>query len=210
MKSIGQVAVIEDKDGFTNVRLEPNSKSEIIYQIKTDQVFWFGEDHYDKNSEWTSVYIPKNNFSFDCTSPDYLKGFVHKSRIRPFNEKEEYTGTELTFEYVIKPFSDKNKIIDYQESKWIVAINGLKPWGTDGGKPNTEIKEIKVNLNGKEIIVPKVLTIDIYECDNKFDIYKIGKTYFVHQWNSDGAGAYEIVWVITENGIKQRLVGTII
>ena len=41
-----------------------------------------------------------------------------------------------------------------------------------------------------------------------FFIYKNGADYFVHQTNSDGAAYYEIVWVLNEKGLKQRLVGS--
>ena len=206
--AISQVAVIDDEGGYTNVRLEANTKSAIIYRLKADQVFWYGEDYYDKKAKWTSVYITKNDFSIDG-SPEFLHGYVYKSEIRPLNEEKKYTGAALRFEYVMKPFSKKDKIIDYKNG-WITAINGLKPWGIDGGTPKTEVDKINISLNENEIVVPKILVIDIYECDNEFDIYKIKDTYFVHQWNSDGAGSYEIVWVITKHGIKQRLVGTII
>ncbi len=210
INSSAQVAVIdiENKAGSVNVRLAPNSKSKIIYQIKTDQVFGFAKDRQNKNSEWATVYIRKNNFSFGRTASDYLKGFVPKSKIKPLYKKEEYTGAKFTFKYVTKPFTEKDKIIDYAEGgRAIDAINGLNYWGSDGEKPNTEIEKIKVQLNGKKITVPEFLTMDIYECDNDFKIYKTGKTYFVHHGSGDGAGSYEIVWVITKDGIKQRLVG---
>ncbi|MFT5884393.1 MAG: hypothetical protein ACI9IP_000848 [Arcticibacterium sp.] len=30
----------------------------------------------------------------------------------------------------------------------------------------------------------------------------------VYQWNSDGAGAYQVVWVFSNKGLEQRLVGS--
>ncbi|NJB72035.1 hypothetical protein GGR42_002526 [Saonia flava] len=206
----GQVAIINDKDGFTNVRLKPQQNSEIIYNLKTNQVFWFGEeDFYSDNVDWIMVEITKNKYSIECGSLDNLIGYVHKSRIKPLNTIKEYKGTELEFYYKTQPFNEKNKIIDYQND-YIVSIEGLHPWGTDGGKPKIEVKELEIKIKENSITVPEILISDIYECDNNFNIYKIGQTYFVHQWNSDGAGAYEIVWVFTEKGIEQRLVGTII
>ena len=43
----------------------------------------------------------------------------------------------------------------------------------------------------------------------KDKVYRSGDTYFVQQWNSDGAGAYELVWVLTKEGLQPRLVGNI-
>lgn len=208
-RAFGQVAITEDKDGYTNVRLEPDSGSEIIYHIKAGQVFLYGEDYYDKSNSWATIYFPKNNYSITTNPEDLVKGYIHKSRIRPLNEIEKYTGSEISFKYHNKGFSSKDKIIDYKDEKWIVAINGLKPWGTDGDKPKQEVEKIEVAINGVKISVPEILFLDIFECKNSFNIYKIGDFFIVNQWNSDGAGAYEITWVIDKNGIKQRLVGTI-
>lgn len=207
---MGQVAIIDDKDGYTNVRLKPDTKSEVLYKIKANQVFWFGqENYYSENVKWVLVEIPKNNYSLECGSLDNLQGYVHKSKIKPLNTINKYIGTDLSFAYDTKPFSEENKIIDYSDN-WIIAINGLHPWGADGQKPKIEIEKLNVKIKGNKIYVPQVLISDIYECDNNFNIYKVGKTFFIHQWNSDGAGAYEIVWVVTESGIIQRLVGTIL
>lgn len=65
-------------------------------------------------------------------------------------------------------------------------------------------------IEDKRIPIHEIFFQDIYECDNDFNIHKIGNLFIVHQWNSDGAGGYEIVWVLDKNGVKQRLVGTII
>ena len=208
-KSFAQVAIIDDKDGYTNVRSEPNAKSEILYKIKTNQVFWFGqEDYFSENVKWIQIEIPKNKYSLECGSLYNLVGYIHKSKIKPLNTINEYIGTDISFEYETKTFSEENKIIDYSNN-WITAINGLHPWGTDGEKPKMEVEELNIKINGSKVYVPEILISDIYECDNNFSIYKVGQTFFVHQWNGDAAGAYEIVWVLTTNGITQRLVGTL-
>lgn len=207
--AFGQVAIIEDKDGYTNIRQEPYANSKIIYQIKVGQVYWHGEDYYDKSKDWVTVYFPKNNYSITANPDDFVKGYIHKSRVKPLNEMEKYSGSGITFKYENKEFTTKNKIIDYKDDKWIVLINGLKPWGTDGNLPKVEVEAINAVINGNRISVPEILFMDIFECKNSFNIYKIGDLFILNQWNSDGAGAYEISWVIDKNGVRQRLVGTI-
>ena len=207
--SIAQVAIINDKDGFTNVRQEAGETSKVIYKLQNNQVFWYGEeDYHSKGVDWIMVEIPKNNFSIECGSLDNLYGYVHKTRIQPINTLKEYKKTDIKFHYDTKPFNEEGKIIDYQNNH-IVSINGLYPWGTDGEKPKIEVKKLTVQIKDVSVYVPQILISDIYECTNDFNIYKNEETYFAHQWNSDGAGAYEIVWVITDKEIKQRLVGTV-
>ncbi|PQB05791.1 hypothetical protein [Aureitalea marina] len=208
--SFGQVATIQDPDGWTNVRKSPDGTSEIIQRVYENEVFWYDSEETDQEQKWISIYIPKNDYSLGKSEPGYIVGFIHKSRLLPLEKLQGYTGNDFTFKYELGDFDSTNRIIDKQDGKWISAIDGRPVWGTDGNFPKTQVDNIKVIIDGQEIEIHEVFYSDIYECDNEISIYKNGETYFAHQWNSDGAGAYEIVWVLDKNGLKQRLVGTII
>ena len=208
--SFGQVATIQDPDGWTNVRKSPDGKSEIIQRVYENDLFWYDYEEADQQKEWISIYIPKNDYSLGKSEPGYIVGFIHKSRLLPLENLQRYTGNDFTFEYELSDFDSTDRIIDKQDRKWITAIDGRTAWGTDGNFPKTQVDDIRVKIDGQEIEINKVFYSDIYECDNEISIYKNGDTYFVNQWNSDGAGAYEIVWVLDKNGLKQRLVGTMI
>jgi hypothetical protein len=209
--SFGQVAVIKDKNGYTNVRHEANGESEVIYKILDNEVFWFDYEVGYFENEWVEVFIPKNKFSFSSSDPDYIRGFVHKSRILPIDKLPKLTTEDLKFKYELSSFDSTGKIIDRQDNKWITQINGRPVWGTDGDFPKLQVEIIKVSIDNNEIFIHPVFYCDIYECDGGYTIYKNGETYFVYQMNSDGAGAYQIVWVFTKkNGLIQRLVGTMI
>jgi hypothetical protein len=108
----------------------------------------------------------------------------------------------------LSEFDSQNRIVGKHDGKWITEIDGRPVWGTDGEFPNIQVDDIEVEIDGKKVMIHSVFYGDIYECDNTFSVYKNGETYFVHQWNSDGAGAYEIVWVLDKSGLKQRLVGS--
>lgn len=205
----GQTATVVDSDGYSNVRLSPNDTSEIIYKVPTDEIFILGEDYYQEKDTWATVYITKNKFSLGCDDIGYIKGYIHKSRILPIEQMQLYLGNDFKFKYETKPFDSTGKIYDYyKESEIITLINGRHAWGTDGGIPKIETQNIKIEIKGIKINVPKTLISDIYECNNSFRVYKKDNTYFVDQWNSDGAGAYNLVWVISEAEIIQRFIFT--
>lgn len=208
--AIGQVAIIQDSDGWTNVRKAPNEQSEVIHKIYENEVFWYDAETIDKGKDWISIYIPKNDFCLGKSEPNYIVGFIHKSRLLPLKEMKGYTGTDFSFQYKLSEFDSTNRIVDKQAGKWLTAIDGRPVWGTDGNFPVTEVVDIEVKIDGQKIQIYKVFFSDIFECDNDLSIFKNGDTYFVYQWNSDGAGAYEIVWVLNKEGLKQRLVGTVI
>ncbi|BDD00601.1 hypothetical protein [Persicobacter psychrovividus] len=201
----GQVAIIKDPDGWTNVRKSPDGKSEILHRVYENQVFWYDFEKADEEKDWISIYFPKDDYTIGKGVP--IVGFIHRSRFLPLENIPEYSGKNFSFEYKLSDFDSTNRVIDRKDGKWITAIDGRYVWGTDGEVPKTQVDDIKVTIDGHEVKIPNVYFSDIYECRNKFTVYKNDKTYFVYQWNSDGAGAYEVVWVFDENGLKQRLVG---
>jgi len=197
----GQVAVIQDEDGFTNVRKIPDSKSEITHKIKDSEIFSYEESEND----WVKVYIPKNKYHLNCDQQDTIIGYIHKSRLNPIEKLKPYSGTEFSFKYKLADFSLKNKISNF-DGKWLTKINGRRVYGTDGNIPKIEIKKIEVKLNGHSIDIADVFYTDLFECDNNVVINKNKSDYIVHQWNSDGAGAYLLVWVFGNQKLKQRLI----
>jgi hypothetical protein len=205
--TFGQVAIIQDKDGYTNLRKAPDAKSEIIHKIYENEIFWYDLEFGNEHGNWMPVYIPKNDFSFNLSNSYIISGYIHKSRLKPLTELPLYQGTDFEFKYKIEPFDSTDRIVDKQDGKWISAIDGRPVWGTDGEFPSNQIGGIKVWIEGKEIKIHKLFYSDIFECKESIQIYKNDDIYFVYQRNSDGAGSYEIVWVISKNGLKQRLVG---
>ncbi|MEL6629256.1 MAG: hypothetical protein AAFQ92_27305 [Bacteroidota bacterium] len=206
--SLAQVATIKDPDGWTNVRSAPNRTADIIHKVYENDVFWYYIENSDQ--DWVQVYIPKDDYCMRATNQPDMVGYIHKSRLLPLEDLEEYTGNDFTFEYEVSVFDPTDRILDQHDGQWITSIDGRPVWGTDGNLPRTQVDNIAVTLDGQEIDIHRVFYSDIYECDNRFTVYKNGDTYFVYQGNSDGAGFYEIVWVIDRTGLKQRLVGSII
>jgi len=206
--TLSQTATIFDKDGWSNIRKNPNLESEVVHKVYNNDVFWY-EPSSDTKDKWTKVYIPKNKYSFGVTTNEFIVGFIHNSRIIQVSNLPKCTDKNFTFEYTISDFEKEMKIIDYNQDDFLY-INGLPIWGTDGNLPKTQVDSIHVSIDGKTININPLFYSDIFECDNNFEIYFKDDCYFVNQWNSDGAGGYQITWVFTLNGLKQRLVGTMI
>ncbi len=203
--SYSQLAIIKDKDGYTNVRKENSSKSKIIYKLKENQAFWYN-DTADK--EWVEIYIPKDKFCINQNDDSYISGYIHKSRLQPIQSLSKPLPQEINFNYKFKKFEKLNHINDGDET-FVSRIDGKKIWGTDGNFPAIEIEKISLFIDNKRILIHEVLFNNLYECNGKINFFKKENTYFIYQLNSDGAGTYELLWVIDkEKGVKQRLVGT--
>jgi hypothetical protein len=75
--------VIDDPDGFTNLRAEPDSKSAIVATVRRGEVFTFVAER----SEWYKVTLASGK-----------KGYMHSSRIRFHATMEELADTKPTDE----------------------------------------------------------------------------------------------------------------
>jgi len=202
--SYSQIGIIKDKDGFTNVRKSTEKNSEIVYKLKENEAFWY----HDYGEEWIEVFIPQDKFCIDASEDLYLGGYIHKSRLLPIGNIEKVDQKEIQFSYEFSDFLRVNHI-DNGNGKSVSKIDGRKFWGTDGGYPKKEITKVNVIINNQRIDIHKVFYNDLYECYGQIKIHKNKDLYFIYQMNSDGAGTYELLWVLTEkHGLTQRLVGT--
>lgn len=204
-----QMGIIKDKDGYTNVRSEPNSKSKILYKLMDCEAFWFNED---LEGNWVEVFIPSDKFSMEYTNENasMISGYIHKSRLQKISSLSLASNKEIQFNVEYVNFEKGNHIIE-KEKDFVTKIDGRTIWGTDGNYPKQEIKNIDLVLKGKNVDIHRVFYMNLFECYDDIPVYKKGSTYFVYQFCSDGAGGYELLWVIDEKkGLIQRLVGSII
>ncbi|MDR1730202.1 MAG: SH3 domain-containing protein [Prevotellaceae bacterium] len=67
-------AFINDPDGYTNVREQPNSSSPILYKIKKDESFYVITDLINDN--WYKIALYENK------TKSYEGGYIHKSKIK--------------------------------------------------------------------------------------------------------------------------------
>lgn len=202
--SFGQVATIQDYDSFTNIRKAADGKSEIIHKIYLGEVFWYNYEAIEEDKQWIPVYIPQND------SPHELKGFIHISRLLILNKANEYSGKDFHFNYHLSAYDSTYRKIVKSHGRWIVTIDGLRPWGIDGDPPHVQVDSIDVKINGEKIKIEEQYFQDIFEVTNDFKVIKIGQYFIVYQTNSDSAGGYDLAWVFDKNGLKQKLVGTMI
>jgi archaellum component FlaG (FlaF/FlaG flagellin family) len=72
-EAVHQAAIINDPDGFTNVRAQPDSKAEIVAKIVDGERFFFDEV---PGSNWVKVYRTADADA-ECI------GYMHSSRVMP-------------------------------------------------------------------------------------------------------------------------------
>jgi hypothetical protein len=91
----------------------------------------------------------------------------------------------------------------------VMKIDGRTAYGTDGGTPDVEIESLRLLLNGREVPVPRRLYADCFNPGHGDDrlVVKFGddaQSVFVFMNGSDGAGVYDVVWVLRRDGRHSR------
>lgn len=220
-----QLAVIYDKDGYTNVRENASLKSKIIGKIFEGQVFAISPfNDENKNEEWVKVWFPEKQ---DSLIKNFIKsertnenGYIHKSRIAYLSEMDQlkqkkYSDQKVSFdnnklqiivetkkfiksEHKIQKLSDGNLKID----------NRIKVWGFYGQIPRNQIQSIKLKTLNSIYIFPKEAISHLYEIILPYTQVFNGKKgdVYIAMSAGDGSDSYEIAWCVKNNEIYSMTV----
>ena len=99
-----------------------------------------------------------------------------------------------------------------------VTIDGQVPLGTDCGMPRVEITAMRLFWDGKAVLIPSRFYSDCYSPPffrayqakgimNQYLAIKFsdkGKAVFVFLHAGDGAGVYDVIWVLRKDGSHTR------
>ena len=207
----GDYAVVKDKDGYVNIRAKENVKSKIVGTLKNNTLVYEFLDEEFNPSNW--VHIDS--------------GYVHQSRLKKINEfpsigegKEKETENSITIAekgisvtLTRQPFDKTKHKITKKKHKYYdeLIIDGKRAQGADF-IPENHYKSIVVNINGKNVSIPKSAYDDLYEVwvhpyNNKVYYDKEEDTIYIIAHNGSGANAYEVCWQIVKGEYKTRIIG---
>ncbi|MGB4772680.1 MAG: hypothetical protein WBP58_14530 [Chitinophagaceae bacterium] len=216
--SRAQTAVVKDADGYCSIRQSADIGSKIIDTLHIERLVYILPDQ--ENSEWYQVdYIKSNRKPLD----QICSGFIHRSRVVLLSSFGRFSRVEETasklllsldslhFEIAFRPFSRKVRKIEYGisegEERYVKSIDGTFPWGIDGNIPRQEYEFVKI-IAGKRTnrLAPKFIG-DLFEPNlsmtSAYYDPASGRCY-LEALNSDGAGAYMVVWVFEHGELVSR------
>ncbi len=207
--SFAQFAIISDRDGFVNIRKEAKTGNNISDQLNNGFVVYC----FEPEKNWINIDYSKNNKD--------RNGYLYKDRVHYLSEFTKIPLIKETRSQVIfkkdgidiniesKNFeSNSAKLTFLKNDKSILKkINGKDFWGTDGGIPKRTYKNITLVIDNKTIELPKNAFDDLFEpnlFNTKINFDKKNNILYITSSNSDGAGGYEIVWIIEKGKYKER------
>ncbi|MDR3011041.1 MAG: SH3 domain-containing protein [Sphingobacterium sp.] len=213
-------AIIQDKDGYVNVRQNPSIKSPIIGKIYNNQVFEDLSQFGSNSNNW--IYISYgNNYDKKTQKFEEKSGYLYIDRIlflqklpqlkRKIIDKNnvEFFDNEVHLKLNFGTFDVKSHRITKDNNDIVINIDNETPWGIDGILPEnlTEIKSIKLIYKNKEFLFPRKSLLGLFQpnIDNMY-VSMNNDTFFIVMSNSDAGGAYNIVWTVYKETIINRFI----
>ena len=207
----GSFAVINDKDGYVNVRKEKSVHSKVLKKLDNNTLIFVFV--YDKAHDGNWIYVDNEGYIYNDrvkwihNFPQIAKGIAKGNTI-------VFEGKEIQVVLSTEKFDKSKHSFKYHKEyrDIIEKIDGKPFWGTDSEMPKREYKSIEVKIRGKQVSIPQSAYSDLYEpnlyTDLNFVYYdKDSNTLYIVANNGDGAGAYMVCWQIEKGVYKGRKVG---
>ena len=207
----GAFAVINDKDGYVNVRKEKSVHSKVLKKLDNNTLIFVLE--YDKAQEGNWIYADNEGYIYNDrvkwihNFPQIAKGIAKGNTI-------VFEGKEIQVVLSTEKFDKSKHSFKYHKEyrDIIEKIDGKLFWGTDGNMPKREYKSIEVKIRGKQVSIPQSAYNDLYESYlytefNSVHYDKDNDILYIVANNGDGAGVYMVCWQIEKGVYKGRKVG---
>ena len=211
----GAFAVINDKDGYVNVRKEKSVHSKVLKKLDNNTLIFVLE--YDKAYYGNWIYADNEGYIYNDrvkwihNFPQIAKGIAKGNTI-------VFEGKEIQVTLATEKFDkDKHSFKYHKEYRDVIEkIDGKLFWGTDGNMPKKEYKSIEVKIGGKQVSIPQSAYSDLYQPNLYTDLNfvynfvyydKDNDILYIVANNGDGAGAYTVCWQIEKGVYKGRKVG---
>ena len=207
----GAFAVINDKDGYVNVRKEKSVHSKVLKKLDNNTLIFVLE--YDKAQEGNWIYADNEGYIYNDrvkwihNFPQIAKGIAKGNTI-------VFEGKEIQVVLSTEKFDKSKHSFKYHKEyrDIIEKIDGNPFWGTDGNIPKEAYKSIEVKIREKQVSIPQSAYSDLYEpnlyTDLNFVYYdKDSDILYIVANNGDGAGAYMVCWQIEKGVYKGRKIG---
>ncbi len=207
-----QFAIVSDKEGFVYVRSSASIGKNIVDTLKNQHLIfiietennWINIDYKGRKGDEKNGYLYKDRFSLISALPSVPQKRQTKDSIIFAGKNIELILTQESF------IKDKHNITYSNiEKTHITLIDKQEYFGTDGGLPQMKYASILLRIDNQEIKLPRAALQNLYEpnlSNTTINFDKRTNTFFITSLNSEGAGAYYVIWKIVNGVYVERLV----
>lgn len=205
-----QFGIINDPDGFVNVRSSAQKGNNISDKLENGFIVYY----FEPQGNWVNIDYKKNGKE--------LNGYIYKDKIKTITyfttiplksnnggiAKLENGSVKIEISET-KFIKEKHKLKFFKGNpNQLEKIDNLQIFGTDGEVPKREYKSIKIDINNIKIELPNSALKNLFEVslhNSKANYDAKNDILYISSSNSDGAGGYEIIWVIEKKKYKYRV-----
>lgn len=207
-------AVINDKDGYVNVRKGKSAQSRVLKRLNNKTIVFVY--NYDKATDGNWIYTDEEGYIYNDRVkwihkfPQIAKGIAKGNTI-------VFEGKEIQVVLTSGKFDKSKHSFEYfnDSPTGIEEIDDELPYGTDGKMPTTEYRSIEVNIHGKRVSLPKDAYSDLYEptflTDHNSVYYdKESDILYIVANNNYAERPYKVCWQIEKGVYKGRKVSELV
>ena len=207
-------AVINDKDGYVNVREGKSAQSKVLKKLNNKTIVFVY--NYDKATDGNWIYTDEEGYIYNDRVkwihkfPQIAKGIAKGNTI-------VFEGKEIQVVLTSGKFDKSKHSFEYfnDSPTGIEVIDDELPYGTDGKMPTTEYRSIEVNIHGKRVSLPKDAYSDLYEptflTDHNSVYYdKESDILYIVANNNYAERPYMVCWQIEKGVYKGRKVSELV
>lgn len=209
--SFGQFAIVQDTDGYVNIRDSAAVTANISDTLHNGRFVWY----FDNDGEWVNIDYQKKK------TPK--NGYIHKSRIIYLNTLDSiplfksgantiiFRNDSLQVSLSFKKFNPSQHKLTYKRENgvsYISRINNKVIWGADGNIPKTQYASVIIKKGNTSNQLPLSAIENLFEPTPEFHECRYDKEkdiLYISALNSDGAGSYALLWVIEKGVYKERI-----
>ena len=209
----GQFALVSDKDGYVNVHKEAANAHNIQDTLRNGHLVYCLET----KGSWTSIWY------YTKKKKDELDGYIYSDRLKQVNDYVNIPeisnqpnlyilGNDSIKVTISEKKFDKSKyrFTYYRDANHVIQfINDKQYWGSDGELPKTEYSSIIIQIGARKIFLPSSALENLFQPTIYSTIVHIdfsNDIIYIQASNSDGAGAYDVIWRIEKGIYKDRLI----
>lgn len=205
-----QFAVTSGRSGLIEVRESASPDSDVVARLDNGS----GMYCFEEKAGWIPV-----DFVLDGL---IASGFARKSDLRMISDFESipysYSNEHKTIlqkgdvRVILTEmdFNPKGAVFEVDgESGLYRRINGKEFFGTDGTMPTRQYGFIDVMIGSDRISLPQEATDNLFQPtleSSTANYDSVNDILYITASNSDGAGGYEVIWVIEKRKYKNRCV----
>ncbi|BDU26908.1 hypothetical protein [Flavobacterium sp. GSB-24] len=196
-------------DGFVNVRSSAEKGNNISDKLENGFIVYY----FEPKGNWVNIDYKKDG--------KQLNGYIYKDRIKYINDftniplnanpnvKAELENEKVKIEISETEFSREKHNLKFlkNDKSILLKIDNLQIFGNDGGIPKKEYKSIKIEIDNVKIELPNIALKNLYEpslYNSKANYDDLNDVLHITSSNSDGAGGYDIIWIIEKKKYKYR------